>query len=353
MTQIYYLASSQFEAACQMGNLPRQHRASKLHGHSYQVSIRTPQAAADLNDLTLHSLDSHIQQIIKPLDYSFLNDHIKIPSDENIARWILSKSSLNTVDQVAVQSTLNSGVDIDRQGDAHIWRRYRFEAAHQLPNVAAGHQCGRMHGHGFEVILHVNQNLHNEPMGMDFDVVDSFWQPLHQQLHNRCLNNIKGLENPTSEVLSNWIWQKLKPQLESLSWVTVYETHTSGCNYNGSQYRIWKEQFFESAIKQDQQLLGHSYKIRLHLMAELDKVMGWTVDYGDVKSLFQPIYKQLDHHRLDQLENLNQADTVSLLYWIKERIASKLPALDRIDLFEQPGYGAQLCWGKEGPALPD
>jgi len=353
MTQIYYLASSQFEAACQMGNLPRQHRASKLHGHSYQVSIRTPQAATDLNDLTLHSLDSHIQQIIKPLDYSFLNDHIKIPSDENIARWILSKSSLNTVDQVAVQSTLNSGVDIDRQGDAHIWRRYRFEAAHQLPNVAAGHQCGRMHGHGFEVILHVNQNLHNEPMGMDFDVVDSFWQPLHQQLHNRCLNNIKGLENPTSEVLSNWIWQKLKPQLESLSWVTVYETHTSGCNYNGSQYRIWKEQFFESAIKQDQQLLGHSYKIRLHLMAELDKVMGWTVDYGDVKSLFQPIYKQLDHHRLDQLENLNQADTVSLLYWIKERIASKLPALDRIDLFEQPGYGAQLCWGKEGPALPD
>jgi len=353
MTQIYYLASSQFEAACQMGNLPRQHRASKLHGHSYQVSIRTPQAAADLNDLTLHSLDSHIQQIIKPLDYSFLNDHIKIPSDENIARWILSKSSLNTVDQVAVQSTLNSGVDIDRQGDAHIWRRYRFEAAHQLPNVAAGHQCGRMHGHGFEVILHVNQNLHNEQLNFIRVDIDISNNSLHQQLHNRCLNNIKGLENPTSEVLSNWIWQKLKPQLESLSWVTVYETHTSGCNYNGSQYRIWKEQFFESAIKQDQQLLGHSYKIRLHLMAELDKVMGWTVDYGDVKSLFQPIYKQLDHHRLDQLENLNQADTVSLLYWIKERIASKLPALDRIDLFEQPGYGAQLCWGKEGPALPD
>lgn len=353
MTQIYYLASGHFDAACQMGNLPKQHRASRLHGHSYLVSIRTQKLQLKLKKPTLSGLNTHLQQIINPLDYSFLNDLIPIPSDENIARWILSKSLLSPVDQVAVQSTLNSGVDIDRLGDAHIWRRYRFEAAHQLPNVPEGHQCGRMHGHGFEVILHVNQNLHDQEMGIDFDIIDDFWQPLYQQLNNRCLNNIKGLENPTSEVLSNWIWQKLKPQLDSLSWVTVYETHTSGCNYNGFQYRIWKEQFFESAIKQDQQLLGHSYKIRLHLMADLDKVMGWTVDYGDVKSLFQPIYKQLDHQRLDQLEELEQADTQGLLYWIKKRISSQLPALDRIDLFEQPGYGAQICWGKEGPALPD
>ena len=353
MTQLYYLASGQFEAACQMSNLSKQHRASRLHGHSYQVSMRTPHSEKNEQGLSLQNLDSHLQKIITPLDYSFLNDRINIPSDENIARWILSNSSIQKVDQVAVQSTLNSGVDIDRTGDAHIWRRYRFEAAHQLPNVPEGHQCGRMHGHGFEVILHVNQNLHDQAMGIDFDILDGFWQPLYQQLNNSCLNDIKGLENPTSEVLSNWIWEKLKPQLNSLSWVTVYETHTSGCNYNGLQYRIWKEQFFESAILQEGQLLGHSYKIRLHLMAELDKVMGWTVDYGDVKALFQPVYKQLDHHRLDQLENIQQADTISLLYWIKERISGQLPALDRIDIFEQPGYGAQLCWGKEGPALPD
>ncbi|MFK5984958.1 MAG: 6-carboxytetrahydropterin synthase [Pseudomonadota bacterium] len=353
MTQLYYLASAQFEAACQMNNLDKQHRAAKLHGHSYQVSMRV----AEQNN-NLSSLAKQIKSLIQPLDYSFLNDHITIPSDENIARWILSNSNFNNTDQVAVQSTLNSGVDLDRQGDAHIWRRYRFEAAHQLPNVPEGHQCGRMHGHGFEVILHVNQELHNQAMGIDFDELDRFWQPLHQLLNNRCLNNIRGLENPTSEVLANWIWQKLKPQLDSLSWVTVYETHTSGCNYNGSQYRIWKEQFFESAILHpepltDSSLTGHSYKIRLHLMAELDKVMGWTVDYGDVKSLFNPVYKQLDHHRLDHLEQLPQADIKSLLYWIKDRIATQLSALDRIDLFEQPGYGAQLCWGKEGPALPD
>ncbi len=353
MTKLYYMVSGQFEAACQMVNLSKQHRASRLHGHSYLVSMRTPKTQLKWDKITIQSLDAHLQQIISPLDYSFLNDYISIPSDENIARSILSNSSLQAVDRVAVQSTQNNGVDIDRLGDAHIWRRYRFEAAHQLPNVPDGHQCGRMHGHGFEVILHVNQNLHDKEMGVDFDILDGFWQPLYQQLNNSCLNDINGLENPTSEILSNWIWEKLKPQLDSLSWVTVYETHTSGCNYNGYQYRIWKEQYFESAITRDQQLLGHSYKIRLHLMADLDKVMGWTIDYGDVKSLFQPVYKQLDHHCLNELENIEKADTENLLYWIKERTAGQLEALDRIDLFEQPGYGAQLCWGKQGPALPD
>ncbi len=352
MTQLYYLATTQFEAACQMTNLPAQHRASKLHGHSYQVSMRVANNNSP-NQMSLENLSQRLKKLTSPLDYSFLNDFINLPSDENISRWLLSHSHIDAIDQVAVQSTVNSGVDLDRFGDAHIWRRYRFEAAHQLPNVPKGHQCGRMHGHGFEVILHVNQKLNNEPMGIDFDLLDTFWKPLHKQLNNRCLNNIVGLENPTSEVLANWIWQKLKPQLDSLSWVTVYETHTSGCNYNGIQYRIWKEQFFESAIKTKQQLTGHSYKIRLHLMAELDQVMGWTVDYGDVKTLFKPIYSQLDHHRLDQLDQISEVDIVNLLYWIKDRLSLELPALDRIDLFEKPGYGAQLCWGKEGPALPD
>ena len=106
---------------------------------------------------------------------------------------------------MAIQSTHDSGVDLDNNGHAHIWRRYRFEAAHQLPNVPAGHQCGRMHGHGFEVILHANQDLksdsdtaqseHMADMGVDFEQIDRFWQPLHKQLDYTCLNDIEGLNN--------------------------------------------------------------------------------------------------------------------------------------------------------------
>ncbi len=183
----------------------------------------------------------------------------------------------------------------------------------------------------------------------------------HQQLDYTCLNDIPGLENPTSEVLARWIWQQLKPDFAQLSWVTVYETHTSGCHYNGDHYRIWKEQRFESALRlkcvpendQRRQLHGHSYLIRLHLTAPLDEVMGWTVDYGDVKALFKPIYKQLDHHQLDLLDGIEDADVTSLLHWIKDKMADSLPQLDRIDLFETPGCGAILYWGEEGPALPD
>jgi len=305
-------------------------------------------------------LKEQLKQCIKPLDYSFLNQHLEVPTDENLARWIQKKINVADIDRVAIQSTRDSGVDLDSNNHAHIWRRYRFEAAHQLPNVPDGHPCGRMHGHGFEVILHANQNVAND-MGIEFESIDRYWQPLQQQLDYNCLNDINGLENPTSEVLAHWIWQQLKPDFKHLSWVTVYETHTSGCHYNGQHYRIWKEQRFESALylknvsadDKRRKLHGHSYLIRLHLSAELDEVMGWTVDYGDVKRLFSPIYKQLDHSLLNKLETIEDADVTHILYWIKKQMAHRLPQLDRIDLFETPGCGAVLFWGEEGPALPD
>ncbi len=376
--QLFYLATVPFESACQINILPESHPAASLHGHSYTASVRVPLKATEtmLQHEPVSFLKEHLQTTIKPLNYTLLNQHLDIPTDENLARWIHKKIDLQGIDRVAIQSTHDCGVDLDNKGHAHIWKRYRFEAAHQLPHVPEGHQCGRMHGHGFEVILHANQNLGaryekdafetedsvgHADMGVDFEQIDRFWKPLHKQLDFTCLNDISGLENPTSEVLANWIWLQLKPDFEQLSWVTVYETHTSGCHYNGEHYRIWKEQRFESALRLTQvaegdkrrQLHGHSYLIRLHLTAALDKVMGWTVDYGDVKSIFKPVYEQLDHHQLDRLEGIENADVTSLLYWIKAKMADSLPQLDRIDLFETPGCGAVLCWGEEGPALPD
>lgn len=358
---LYYLASAAFESACQIGILPKEHPAANLHGHSYTTSIRLPSHSIQQAD-PLNLLTKRLADTVEPLNYSFLNDQLAIPTDENLSRWIHAHLDFPGIDRVAVQSTIDSGVDLDHKGDAHIWRRYRFEAAHQLPNVPAGHQCGRMHGHGFEVILHANQSLDaNTNMGIDFSQMDAFWQPLHKQLDYHCLNDIVGLENPTSEMLALWIWERLKPEFEQLSWVTVYETHTSGCHYNGQAYRIWKEQRFESALqlkqvsKQDKRrrLHGHSYLIRLHLTAELDQIMGWTIDYGDIKDHFKPIYAQLDHRQLDQLDDLKEANITELLFWIKNQIAFDLPELDRLDLFETPGCGAILCWGDEGPALPD
>jgi 6-pyruvoyltetrahydropterin/6-carboxytetrahydropterin synthase len=219
-----------------------------------------------------------------------------------------------------------------------------------------------MHGHGFEVILHVKQHLEDqEAMGIDFDQLAAIWHPMHERLHHACLNDIAGLENPTSEMIAAWLWNQLKPELPQLSWVTVYETVTAGCHYDGSHYRIWKEQRFESALQLDdapegdgrRRLHGHSYLKRLHLSCPLDDVMGWTIDYGDVKELFKPVYKSLDHHLLNGLDGINEPTTANLLKWIRSRAEESLPQLNRIDLFQTPGCGALLSWGPLGPALPE
>jgi 6-pyruvoyltetrahydropterin/6-carboxytetrahydropterin synthase len=115
-----------------------------------------------------------------------------------------------------------------------IFKVFRIEAAHRLPNVPAGHKCARLHGHSFAVELSVSGPL-GEQTGwvMDFAEVKAAFQPLYDQLDHQYLNDIDGLDNPTSERLAMWIWDRLKPALPQLSCVTVHETCTSGCRYTG------------------------------------------------------------------------------------------------------------------------
>ena len=68
---------------------------------------------------------------------------------------------------------------------------------------------------------------------MDFGDVKAAFQPIYDRLDHHYLNDIPGLENPTSENLAVWIWNELKPSLPALSEITVHETCTSGCRYRG------------------------------------------------------------------------------------------------------------------------
>jgi len=115
-----------------------------------------------------------------------------------------------------------------------IFKKFTFEAAHRLPGVPAGHKCARLHGHSFRIELHLTGPV-DEQTGwvMDFGDIKSAFQPLYEQLDHHYLNEIAGLENPTSEVLAKWIWDGVKPSLPMLSEVVVRETCTSGCVYRG------------------------------------------------------------------------------------------------------------------------
>ncbi|WP_295580818.1 6-carboxytetrahydropterin synthase [uncultured Lamprocystis sp.] len=360
--RLFHVAAAPFESARRVAILPEGHRARRLHGHSFTARVRAalPQDWAPFPGGETSALAQALEACVAFLNYRNLNEHLAIPTDENLARWIRQRLAVSGIETVGIQSTRDQGADLDAADRVHVWRRFRFEAAHRLPHVPEGHQCGRMHGHGFEVILHADQDLGGQDMGVDFDHLAVVWAPFHAQLHYACLNDIAGLENPTSELLARWLWQRIQPTLPALSWITVYETATAGCHYDGSHYRIWKEQRFEGALQLQRapdgdprrRLHGHSYLLRLHLTAPLDQVLGWTLDYGDVKALFQPVYARLDHHRLDALPQLRDADPASLARWIREAVAADLPQLDRIDLHETPGCGAALCWGELDPALP-
>jgi 6-pyruvoyltetrahydropterin/6-carboxytetrahydropterin synthase len=114
-----------------------------------------------------------------------------------------------------------------------IFREFTFEAAHRLPQAPAGHKCTRLHGHSYRVEVHVRGPV--DPTAgwvMDFADIKSAFQPLHDQLDHYYLNEVPGLENPTSENLARWIWQRLDAVLP-LSMVVVRETCTSGCRYWG------------------------------------------------------------------------------------------------------------------------
>lgn len=114
-----------------------------------------------------------------------------------------------------------------------IFREFTFEAAHRLPNVPAGHKCARLHGHSYRVEVHVRGDV-DPAMGwvMDFAEIKAAFKPLQDQLDHYYLNEVPGLENPTSEVLARWIWARLTDRLP-LHAVVVRETCTSGCVYRG------------------------------------------------------------------------------------------------------------------------
>ena len=347
--QLFSIARCSFEAARRVSILPTGHRSARMHGHSFMAKISREVAPGAKKELEI--LDSQLGEVIGPLNYDILNSHINVPTDENLARYVRSRVSASFV---GIQSTRHQGVDLDANDVAHIWRRFRFEAAHRLPNVQDGHPCGRMHGHGFEIVLHAKESIVHRDMGVDFDRIEEIWRPLGETLDYSCLNDIRGLENPTSELIAKWIWDHIKPEFEELTWVTVYETSTAGCHYDGQQYRIWKQFRFESALrrllseKTDRlgRLHGHSYIGHLHLTCELNDLMGWTIDYGDVKNLFRSTYDLLDHHSINEIAGLDDTDVGTILHWIRNRLGDVLPSLDGIDLFETPRRGAFLSWGE-------
>jgi 6-pyruvoyltetrahydropterin/6-carboxytetrahydropterin synthase len=115
-----------------------------------------------------------------------------------------------------------------------IYKVFRFDSAHYLPNVPKDHKCGGMHGHTYMLKVYLEGETGKQTgWVMDYTLLKSAVKPLVHQLDHKVLNTVSGLENPTSENLCIWFWGKIKPLLPELVKIELNETPDSGVIYEG------------------------------------------------------------------------------------------------------------------------
>lgn len=113
-----------------------------------------------------------------------------------------------------------------------IYKEFTFDAAHFLANVPEGHKCKQLHGHTYFLKVYVaGEPELPEQWVMDYSDLKAIVKPVIDQLDHKFLNDVQGLENPTAEVVTRWIWQKIKPTLPKLKRIELKETPTSGVIY--------------------------------------------------------------------------------------------------------------------------
>jgi 6-pyruvoyltetrahydropterin/6-carboxytetrahydropterin synthase len=115
-----------------------------------------------------------------------------------------------------------------------IFKWFRFEASHVLPNVPADHPCRRLHGHSYSFKVCV-RGRPDATTGwvIDFARIKEATAPLLDELDHRHLNDVAGLENPTSERIAMFIWRRLSGRVPGLDRIELWETSTAGCVYGG------------------------------------------------------------------------------------------------------------------------
>jgi 6-pyruvoyltetrahydropterin/6-carboxytetrahydropterin synthase len=123
---------------------------------------------------------------------------------------------------------------IPKECGVEIFKEFKFEAAHRLDHLPAGHKCRNLHGHSYRLRVYVRGKI-DRPTGwvMDFDDIRKACKPLVDMLDHSYLNEIEGMGISTSEGICRWLWTRLKPQIPGLARVELWETATSGASYAG------------------------------------------------------------------------------------------------------------------------
>ena len=215
---------------------------------------------------------------------------------------------------------------------------FSISAAHFLPRVPEDHKCRRLHGHRFRVRLEMEMD-HESMTASSLPRFKNSMRELLNPYQKSLLNDLKGLENPTAELLAHSIFAHARDMNMPLEGVEVWETSFSGCAYQGGlSYKAFKDFEVECAIENDGCFEGRSLLLRLGVESELDEQMGWTMDFAQIKELFRPCYQRLDHRCLSDIEGQDLADLNVLGEWIINESKGELPLVS-VRIEEEPGKG--------------
>jgi 6-pyruvoyltetrahydropterin/6-carboxytetrahydropterin synthase len=223
-----------FEAAHRNGSAPPGAINGRLHGHSYRAVVIVRGEVEERLGWLVDFAD--IKDICKPvivrLDHRNLNEiaGMNDTSCADLSLWLSAAMAYvlpgfaRCEVSIVGDTTLAPRVERDNSASETADRVcFGFAAAHYLPEVPADHKCRRMHGHSFEI----------QVAAKDPDALLPAIERIYPDLDHRVLNEVPGLENPTSEILARWIWNALSDSVTDVHSVTVKETCTSGCVYRG------------------------------------------------------------------------------------------------------------------------
>jgi len=116
-----------------------------------------------------------------------------------------------------------------------IYKEFLFEAAHFLPSAPQGHPNSRIHGHSFRARIVIDGEPGAETgYVFHFDDLAAAMAEAHDALDHRFLNEIEGLEAPTLERISIWLWNRLENRVPGLAEIHVSrDSCLEGCIYRG------------------------------------------------------------------------------------------------------------------------
>ena len=358
-----FVASSGFEAARHVDILPDGHRSKQKHGHSFLATIQCsmPSEIAPYPGGELEVMQSRLGMQIAKLDYSDLNVAIDTPTDENLARWVNTHCYVPSTQKIGIQSTSDSGVEIDTRGRAHVWRRYVFQSIRHLKNLPEGHVCGIEHSHSFVVIVHVDHQLGERDISVDYDFIDECWSQVVKKLSFVNLNLLSNLSEPSTENLSSWIWNELRILVRDVSRVTIYESPRCGVTFDGVKFHVWNESSFNCGVlkrdthskSQSNLVTAHqAFSIRIYVSQLAGQETSLNVATGGARECLDATLALIDSKVVAHLSDITDTSTKSIALWIHNKIVQKIPNIDRVELFETRGCGVIVSSGFAETVIP-